>query len=288
MLMIMHFSSPPPSDPSRPTTRGVVVLCDVRGSREIPDRARFVARLDEALRGANRDPGRLLGRFERQAGLDEFAGVLLPGRSAAIVPELWEALHPVAVRYAVVAGALDVVPEPPPDGPPGAAGFDGPAFHRAVEILDGLRAGDRLVVVETGDPREDTLLSALGDLLYARLLEWTERQLEVVRTMRRSNSQEEAAGRLGVHQSTVSRALSAAQHERVAVARAAFEEGLDRAAGREGREKPPGSEARTPATRRRRRLEAGPEGSRAEEGRGSEEGGGPGAPSRPARPGVES
>ena len=286
MLPIMHPSSAPPSDPSRSTTRGVVVLCDVRGSREIPDRARFVARLDEALRGANRDPDRLLGRFERQAGLDEFAGVLLPGRSAAIVPELWEARHPVAVRYAVVAGALDVVPGPPPDGgPPGAAGFDGPAFHRAVEILDGLRGGDRLVAVETGDPGEDALLSALGDLLYARLLEWTERQLEVVRTMRRSDAQEEAAGRLGVNQSTVSRALSAAQHERVAAARTAFEEALDRAAGRDT---PSGPEARDPAAGGGRRIAAGPEGSRGEEGRGSEGGRGSGTPSRPSRPGVES
>jgi predicted DNA-binding protein (UPF0251 family) len=111
------------------------------------------------------------------------------------------------------------------------------------------------VAVETGDPQQERLLSALGDLLYARILEWTERQLEVVRTMRRSDSQGEAARRLGVHQSTVSRALSAAQHERVAAARIAFEDALDRAAGRE---KPPGSEGREP-----------------------------GAPSRPARPGMD-
>jgi predicted DNA-binding protein (UPF0251 family) len=256
MLTTMHSSSAPTSHPSRSTTPGVVVLCDVRGSREIPDRARFVARLDDALRTANRAPDRLLGRFERQAGLDEFAGVLLPGRSAPILTGLWEALHPVAVRYAVVAGPLDVVPDPPPGGgPPGAAGFDGPAFHRAAEVLDGLRRGERLVAVETGDPQQERLLSALGDLLYARILEWTERQLEVVRTMRRSDSQGEAARRLGVHQSTVSRALSAAQHERVAAARIAFEDALDRAAGRE---KPPGSEGREP-----------------------------GAPSRPARPGMD-
>lgn len=207
---------------------GVVVLCDVRGSRRIGDRAAFMQRLKEALEGVNRDRASLLGAFEVQAGLDEFAGVVRLGHVGTVLPRLWEDLHPVEVRYAVVEGSLDVMPEPGgADALPGAAGFDGPAFHQASELLNELRSGDRLVSIRVGTDQEDRLLTALGDLLYGRLLAWTERQLQVARVYRRRGSQKAAARELGVSQSTVSRILSAAEYQRVEAALGTFVEVLD-------------------------------------------------------------
>lgn len=208
-------------------TTGVVVLCDVRASRKIADRVAFLARLEETLARANRARDALVGAFDLQAGLDEFAGVLRPGRAGAVLPHLWEDLHPVAVRFAVVQGGLDVTPGGEGDRPPGAAGFDGPAFHRANELLDELRGREQLVAIRVGRRREDRLLTSVGDLLYARILGWTERQLEVVRAYRAAASQRDAARELGVSQSTVSRSLSSAQHGRVEAARRTFVEELD-------------------------------------------------------------
>lgn len=206
---------------------GAVVLCDVRASREIADRAGFVERLEDALTRVNRGADALIGAFELQAGLDEFAGVVRPGRLGPVLLRLWEDLHPVAVRYAVVQDGLDVVPETEDGEPPGAAGFDGPAFHRADELLGELRVGERLIAVRVGTDREDRLLTALGDLLYARLLGWTGRQLEVARAYRDAGSQRDAARALGVSQSTVSRSLSSADHRRVEAVRRTFADTLD-------------------------------------------------------------
>lgn len=206
-------------------TTGIVVLCDVRASREIPDRTSFVHRLMDVLDGVNRKSDQLIGTFESQAGLDEFAGVLQPGRAASVLPRLWEDLHPFAVRCAAVRGALDVIPESDDrNSLPSATGFDGPAFHRASGLLDELRGSQGLVAIHIGAEHENRLLTALGELLYAGILEWTDRQLEIVRTYRKSGSQRAAAGELGVSQSTVSRALAAANHRRINAARTAFVE----------------------------------------------------------------
>lgn len=152
-----------------------------------------ISRCKEALDSVNRDRGSLLGAFEVQAGLDEFAGVVRLGHVSTVLPRLWEDLHPVEIRYAVVKGTLDVIPEPGvAEALPGAAGFDGPV------------------------------------LLYGRLLAWTERQLEVARVYRRRGSQEAAARELGVGQSTVSRTLSAADYPRVEAALGTFAETLDK------------------------------------------------------------
>lgn len=84
------------------------------------------------------------------------------------------------------------------------------------------------MAIRVGTDREDRLLTALGDLLYGRLLAWTERQLEVARVYRRWGSQEAAARDLDVGQSTVSRTLSAAEYPRVEAALETFAEALDK------------------------------------------------------------
>lgn len=203
------------------------MLCDVRASRKIEDRPGFLRRLEDALERVNARPSILLGSFDALAGVDEFAGVVRCGDAGNVLLRLWEDLHPVAVRYAIVAGELDVIPEPEAGEIPGAARFDGPAFHLANDVLNELRGSDRLVAVRVGTETDDRLLSALGDLVYARILAWTERQLEVVRAHRRAGSQRDTAQELSVSQSTVSRSLSAADYERVEAGRRAFAGSLD-------------------------------------------------------------
>lgn len=207
--------------------RGVVVLSDVQKSREISDRSEFAARLDEVLESINGNTNRLLGAFDRQAGVDEFAAVVRPGCIGAILTRLWMDLHPVSVRYAVVLGDLDVVPRST-DGIPHASDFDGPAFHRANERLEGLRSDRRLVEIDLGeDGRTNRLLTALSEMVYGAILDWTDRQLEIIRTYQEQGSQVAAADVLGVEQSTISRSLSAASYPRINRIIAMLREELD-------------------------------------------------------------
>lgn len=207
---------------------GIVLLSDVRASRELENRAAFARRLDEVLAAINEREG-VTGAFEHQAGLDEFAGVLRPGRAGAVLARLWTALHPIAVRFALVQGVLDVIPEPSEEGEvPGASGFDGPAFHAASTELEALRSGTDLVRIRIGEgERTDRLLTSLANLSYGDMLDWTDRQMEVASTYRRAGSQRAAAEELGVEQSTVSRSLTAASYYRIEEARATCIEALD-------------------------------------------------------------
>lgn len=212
----------------RQPVRGIVLLSDVQASRSIEDRAAFADRLDELLAAANDRPEGMLGAFERQAGLDEFAGVLPPGPVADLLIRMWLELHPVAVRFALVLDTLDVVPEEQAAGRPGASRYDGPAFHRASALLEEARSGPELTAVRVAsEERTDRLLSALADALYGSILEWTERQAEVVRTYRSTGSQQKAADLLGIEQSTVSRSLKAASYARIEGGLRTFGEELD-------------------------------------------------------------
>lgn len=211
----------------RQPVRGIVLLSDVQASRSIEDRAAFADRLDELLAAANDRPEGVLGAFERQAGLDEFAGVLPPGPVADLLIRMWLELHPVAVRFALVLDTLDVVPEEEA-GRPGASRYDGPAFHRASALLEEARSGPDLTAVRVaGEERTDRLLTALANALYGSILEWTDRQAEVVRTYRSAGSQQKAADVLGVEQSTVSRSLKAASYARIEGGLRTFGEELD-------------------------------------------------------------
>lgn len=233
MVPFMNFPSAAPG--SDTLVHAVVVLSDVRASRELEDREAFADRLDAALASINASPDHLVGRFVPQAGLDEFAGVVEPGRAGGVLRELWHRLHPVPVRWAVAAGPLDVVPTAGDAALPPASGFDGPAFHAAAGLLEELREGPRLVAVRSGGAdREDRLLTHLGDMVYGEMVEWTERQMEVARAAGEADSQQEAADRLGVGQSTVSRTLSAIDYPRVRAALDAFCDVLDETSGEGG------------------------------------------------------
>lgn len=228
----MSVSSDDPASEVPPGA--VVVLSDVRASRKLEDRAAFADRLEAVLGEINARAHGLVGRFVAQAGIDEFTGVVEPGHAGGVLRELWHRLHPVPVRYSVVMGRLDVVPSSDDGGLPPTSGFDGPAFHRAAELLRNLRAERRLVTVRASPrDRENHLLSHLGDMVYGHVLDCTERQMEVALAALEAGSQQEAADGLGVGQSTVSRTLAAIKYSRWRNALDAFSDTLDEASRQE-------------------------------------------------------
>lgn len=226
--MFLLMNDPSAASASDGPVHAVVVLSDVRASRELEDRATFADRLEAELQHINARADGLVGRFVAQAGLDEFTGIVEPGHAGDVLRELWHRLHPVPVRYSVVMGPLDVVPSLDNGGLPPASGFDGPAFHRGAELLEELRTGSRLVAVRTsGEDRENRLMTHLADMVYGEMVEWTERQMDVALAARTGASQQEVADELGIGQSTVSRTLSAIGFPRIREALTAFCDGLD-------------------------------------------------------------
>ncbi|QLG60866.1 SatD family protein [Halorarum salinum] len=202
--------------------RTYVVLGDVVGSRDVPERDRLRRELRAALAGANDEYGADVGApFTPLKGVDEFGGTLTGrGTIYGVVRAVQEGLHPTVARYAVVRGEVDVNPDSTD-----VRTMDGPAFHRADELLADLASGDGNFVVETGDPSVDDLATAAGDLALAVREGWTERQMEVARAYRVQGTQVRVAEEFGVSKQAISKTLRAAQYDRVRRA----EERLNRA-----------------------------------------------------------
>lgn len=193
------------------------ILCDVRDSRKIPDRNAFREQLHGCLQDLNSQPQCLLARFEEQAGIDEFAGIALTENTGTVISKLWFCLYPQVVRCSVVTGELDILSEPAGNGDlPAAQAFDGPAFHRAADQLQAMHDTDQLFCYHSQqqDQSQNAIISALGDLLYAQMLNWTKRQYQTASSYLQHGSQSTAATSLGISQSAVSRSLASIQFER--------------------------------------------------------------------------
>lgn len=184
-----------------------VVLGDVVDSRDIGDRQAFGRRLDAACERLDDALGDAVDAgFAPLKGIDEFAGVLsTPAPVYDVVDTFRTRLHPQEVRLAVAVGDIDVGRS---TGDP--ARMDGPAFHRADDLLAEMERTAFRFSLDLEDPPVDTLVGDLVNVLLFRKRQWTDRQREVVERYDERGDQRAVAEELGVSQPAVSRALSRA------------------------------------------------------------------------------
>lgn len=221
-------------DPS--DTVYVALIGDIRGSRELEDRAdvqdRFrelVGRLNEELLSGElapevaTDAGRpLASRLTVTAG-DEFQGLLADGhatvRAAVAATDRFE---PAGLRFGLGRGTLatDLNEEQ-------AIGMDGPCFHRAREALKAARTDEAWIRVAGWPGGLDRHANRLFDLVQAVREDWTDRQAEFARALQAAGSQQRVAERFGVSKSTVSESLSAGHVHEVRAAETSGGELLD-------------------------------------------------------------
>jgi hypothetical protein len=206
-----------------------VVLGDVVDSQAIDDREAFQDDLRDALAAAS-EADEVVAPFVLQKGVDEFVGVLAsPAGLYDALRTVREALRPRRARFAAVHGAVDV----------GAAAgdartMDGPAFHRADELIrEAERLGVAVRLAVDGSPLEQALEDETN-LLLDRRAGWTARQAELVGAYERAESQRAVADDLGLAASTVSEALSAANAAQTLRYERRLADGLDRLSERVG------------------------------------------------------
>lgn len=187
-----------------------IVLADVVDSRNISNREAFEPRLKNALEYVNETERENISTpFTQMKGIDEFGCVLtrlspLPD----VVSELLDRIHPSSVRFAVASGEIDVGNERET-----VAQMDGPAFHRASELLDEVEERGLYMAVDTGREIDD-LVATSFDLLLLERERLTERQIEVVLAYEKYGTQSEASEELGMQQQGVSNALHRANYMR--------------------------------------------------------------------------
>lgn len=207
---------------SEPDTR-YVVLVDIVDSREIPDREAFESRLTEAFEYVNEAERESISTpLTQMKGIDEFGCVLtrlapVPDIVAAIL----DRIHPYRARFAIASGGIDVGA-----GRETVARMDGPAFHRASELLDEVEDSGLYAAVDTNRQPDGLVANALNLLLLERE-HLTDRQVEVILAYERHGTQSKAGEELGLRQQTVSNTLHRANYIRRTKIRRSLRESLE-------------------------------------------------------------
>ena len=193
-------------------TRRLVLLGDVVNSRQVDDREQFGRRLADAcaaVTDAHSDA--FDAPLEPLKGVDEVGGVLTdPAVLYDVLDGLRDRLHPQELRVAVAAGEVDVGADTGE-----VARMDGPAFHRADELLADLAGSPLRVALDLDAAPLDAAIADEVNLLFRLKAGWTDHQRRVVDAYRTTGSQSAAAGELGVSQAAVSQALSRADYATV-------------------------------------------------------------------------
>lgn len=190
-----------------------VVVGDVVASRAETDRESLRRRLDEGMAEANEAvAGDVVAPFTTLKGVDEIGGVLAtPARAYPALRAIAEAVHPTAIRFAVVWGELDVGLDETD-----VSKMDGPAFHEADALLTDLADSGRTVALSVGaDEWLERLVADQIDLLFMWKDEWTVTQADVVRQYREAGSMKAVAEQRDVSVQAVSQTLARADAARV-------------------------------------------------------------------------
>lgn len=195
---------------TRPERSRYVVLGDLIGSRDIDDRATFESRLKEAMEVINDSQGENMATpLTRMKGIDEFGCVLTRMESLPdVVGGLLDRIHPTLARFGIASGEIDIGYDQET-----VAKMDGPAFHRARDLLESIESRGLFVSIDTDTPIDTLVSSALNALVLSRE-QITDRQMEVILAYEQHGTQTAAGDYLGIPQQAVSDTLYRANYQR--------------------------------------------------------------------------
>ena len=188
----------------------LVVIGDIRGSRQLPHRAELQKTMEDGLRHINAAfKDALAAGFVVTLG-DEFQGVLKgPGDAIDVLVALdLEFARAIPIRYGLGWGPITTEMRAM------AVGMDGPCFHGARDAVQKGKRDGRWVTV-SGFGEDDDIINALLGLAGEVRSRWTDVQRETVEQARRARTQREVASARGVHESSVSQTLKAAMNDSV-------------------------------------------------------------------------
>ncbi|PWB51080.1 MAG: hypothetical protein C3F06_11040 [Candidatus Methanoperedenaceae archaeon] len=182
-----------------------VMLGDVIASRRITDREIFQRKLEEACSNVNLDfVEDIYADFNILKGIDEIGGVLLNITSVyKIIHTLQEQFYPHSMRFALVYDYIDTAVESQE-----VSRMDGPAFHRASDILKNLKGSRLIFKMSINDEIMEKMVTGEINLIFLLKKSWSLRQRRILYEYRKIGNQNMVAKALGISQQAVSKALN--------------------------------------------------------------------------------
>jgi hypothetical protein len=198
-----------------------VLLSDVAGSRQIKDRRNFEKNLGHTLQQVQQQ---YAGVFEMPIqvwkGLDETAAMLrVPWQLYEVMDRIDEGIAPYKMRFVVVKGSVDVMPQNDD-----ISKADGEAFHTAAAKMLELKKAGLKFSCHTGNDVFDTAWQTQINLLWLVKRDWTSGQRTIYKLYQETELQDVVAKLLNVSQQNVSKTLKSIAATQVQALEAALKD----------------------------------------------------------------
>ncbi len=193
-----------------------VIIGDLINSKKIKNRQEVQEKFQKTLARINQNyRSSIASKFTISLG-DEFQALLMDKKPIIqIILAIEAAMYPVQVRFGIGIGQINTEIDYE-----NSVLIDGPAYHRARAMISELEKTEQQyeqreanILISSADrpTREDRLLNASLSLVTVIKNQWTARQEEIIQSYRLNDgNQYKTAGKLGIGQSSVSKALKAA------------------------------------------------------------------------------
>lgn len=182
-----------------------VMLGDVIASRRIEDTEAFQRKLEKVCQKVNRNFREdIYADFKILKGIDEIEGVLLNiGSVYKIMDTMLEQFYPHSMRFVLVLNYIDTAVESRD-----VSRMDGPAFHRASDLMKDLKGSRMMFRMSIGDEIMDKIVTGEINLLFLLKKGWSPSQYSILSEYRKTGTQKIVAEALGITQQAVSKALN--------------------------------------------------------------------------------
>lgn len=210
--------------------RGYAALIgDIRGSRELEDRAEVQQALGEALAELNDALAAGLAADLVITAGDEFQGLFrVPSTGLEAIGRVDERFPELSFAFGLGWGPVETALEPE------AVGMDGPCFHRARAAIEAAETEPAGIAVRGLGEEADDHASAMLGLVQVTRSDWTQVQSRYALALRDADTQQAVAETFQRTKSSVSESLTAAHAREVHAAEERLGRYLDRHADREG------------------------------------------------------
>jgi len=175
----------------------LVMIADIIDSRNLIHRQQVQTELEAVLGELNHERRQLLSPYTITLG-DEFQAIY--GVADSVFPDIlaiMHQLHPVELRFALGVGPLSTA-----INPERAIGMDGPAFHRARDLLAGMKHDSRTLAI-TGLAQDDGLQDAALGLFNLQLRKWHPNRLAILQQLLQDREMTAIAQALGITERSV-------------------------------------------------------------------------------------
>jgi len=181
-----------------------VLLADVVCSRKIENRDDFQKSLVKVLKEINKEYNEgIYANFKILKGLDEIGAVLENFKHIyKIISRILDRIYPNSMRFALVYDYIDTALDSKD-----ITRMDGPAFHRASEMISSLKESKSFFDMSINDEWAKPI-SALINLILLFKDRWTDRQHRVINEYEKELNQKKVAKKFNLTQQGVSQILN--------------------------------------------------------------------------------